>query len=187
MVSFFLAYDYQWNHMVIYMRFFFLDAPPPSMWKFLGQGLNPRHCSNWSHCSDNVSSLTRCTTRELLTVIFIFISWWPMILNITFRMHYLYIFFRKMSTQIPLHIFFFSWVIFLPLCCKKLLIIYIIQKYYFLLCGCLFIFLMVSFETKFKFWWSCIYLFLHSLLCFWCHIYDTSARFNIMSFVSVSF
>ena len=36
-----------------------------SMWKFLGQGLNPHHSSNLGHCSDDTGSLTCCTTREL--------------------------------------------------------------------------------------------------------------------------
>ena len=34
------------------------------MWKFLGQGLNPRHSSNQSHCSDSAGALTCCTARE---------------------------------------------------------------------------------------------------------------------------
>ena len=36
------------------------------MWKFPGQGSNPCHRSNPSHCSDNTGSLTCCTTRECL-------------------------------------------------------------------------------------------------------------------------
>ena len=36
------------------------------MWKFLGQGLNPHHCSNPHHCNDNPGYLTRCTTVEFL-------------------------------------------------------------------------------------------------------------------------
>ena len=35
------------------------------MWKFWGQGVNPRHRSNPSCYSDNAGSLTYCTTREL--------------------------------------------------------------------------------------------------------------------------
>ena len=35
-----------------------------SLWKFLGQGWNPWHSSNPSHCGDNTGSLTRCATRE---------------------------------------------------------------------------------------------------------------------------
>ena len=35
------------------------------MWKFPGQGLNPHHCGDPSHFSDNTGSLTCCTTREL--------------------------------------------------------------------------------------------------------------------------
>ena len=40
------------------------------MWKFLGQGPNLCHSSDISRCSDNTRSLTHCTTRELLYVIF---------------------------------------------------------------------------------------------------------------------
>ena len=40
------------------------------MWKFLGQGLNPCHNSNLSHCSDNARSLTFCTMRGILYLIF---------------------------------------------------------------------------------------------------------------------
>ena len=36
------------------------------MWKFLGRGLNWRHSSNPSCCSDNAGPLTHCATRELL-------------------------------------------------------------------------------------------------------------------------
>jgi len=36
------------------------------MWKFPGQGMNPSHSSDPSHCHDNIESLTCCTTRELL-------------------------------------------------------------------------------------------------------------------------
>ena len=43
--------------------FFFFFAVP--MWKFPGQGLNPRHSSNLSnHCGDNARSLTHCATKE---------------------------------------------------------------------------------------------------------------------------
>ena len=35
------------------------------MWKFRGQGSNPCHSSDQSHCSDSARSLTCCTTREL--------------------------------------------------------------------------------------------------------------------------
>ena len=34
-------------------------------WKFLGQGLDMRHGSASSQCSDNAGSLTHCTTRKL--------------------------------------------------------------------------------------------------------------------------
>ena len=36
-----------------------------SMWKFLGQGSNPHHSSNPSHCLGNARSLTHCATGEL--------------------------------------------------------------------------------------------------------------------------
>ena len=36
------------------------------MWKFSGQGSNPCHGSDPSHCGDNTRSLSCCTTRELL-------------------------------------------------------------------------------------------------------------------------
>ena len=36
------------------------------MEKFPGQGLNPNHCSNQGHCSDNAGSLTHSAMRELL-------------------------------------------------------------------------------------------------------------------------
>ena len=38
------------------------------MWKFPGQGSNPCHSSEPSHCSDNVGSLICCNTRELLFI-----------------------------------------------------------------------------------------------------------------------
>ena len=44
---------------------------PPACDKFLGQGLNPRHSSDPSHFSDNASSLTCCTTRELTFLSFL--------------------------------------------------------------------------------------------------------------------
>ena len=36
-----------------------------SMWKFPGQGSNPSHSSDPSHCRDNAGSLTRYTTWDL--------------------------------------------------------------------------------------------------------------------------
>ena len=39
------------------------------MWKFLGQKLNLCHSEDPSHCSDNVRSLTHCSTREAGTVV----------------------------------------------------------------------------------------------------------------------
>ena len=41
-----------------------------SVWKFPGQGLNPRHNSGPSCCRDNARFLTGCTTRELLSLLF---------------------------------------------------------------------------------------------------------------------
>ena len=41
-----------------------------SMWKFPGQGLNPRHSSNPSLCNDNARSLTHCIRRELPLFLF---------------------------------------------------------------------------------------------------------------------
>ena len=35
------------------------------MWRFLGQESNLCHSSDLRHCSDEVSSLTCCATREL--------------------------------------------------------------------------------------------------------------------------
>ena len=42
------------------------------MWKFLGQGSNPCHCSNPIQHIENAGSLTCCTTRELLKLFFFF-------------------------------------------------------------------------------------------------------------------
>ena len=42
------------------------------MRKFPGQGLNPRHSNDPSCYSDNVGSLTRCTTREILNYVWMF-------------------------------------------------------------------------------------------------------------------
>jgi len=38
--------------------------------KVPGQGSNPQHSSDLSHCTDNTGSLTRCATREILSVNF---------------------------------------------------------------------------------------------------------------------
>ena len=46
----------------------FFFGPAWSMWKFLGQGSNPCHSSDLSHCSDNARSLICCSTRELRIV-----------------------------------------------------------------------------------------------------------------------
>ena len=47
--------------------FFFPFGQALSMWKFLGQGLNPCHSSDLNPCSDNAGSLTHCAARELLS------------------------------------------------------------------------------------------------------------------------
>ena len=50
---------------------FFFFGCAHSMWKFPGQGLNLRHSSDPSCRSDNnAGSLTRCTAREILQVLF---------------------------------------------------------------------------------------------------------------------
>ena len=36
-----------------------------SIWKFPGQGPNPCHSSDLSHCSDDAGSSTHCASREL--------------------------------------------------------------------------------------------------------------------------
>ena len=51
------------------------------MWKFLGQGSNPCHSNDPSHCSDKAKSLTQCATRE---VIFILKTQHPIWLEIFF-------------------------------------------------------------------------------------------------------
>ena len=51
------------------LKFFFACAH--GVQKFLVQGLNLRHSSDSSHCSDNAGSLTCCTTSELQGNIFI--------------------------------------------------------------------------------------------------------------------
>ena len=43
------------------------------MWKFLGQGENPYHSSDPSHCNDNASSLTSYTTRNSIPSFFFFL------------------------------------------------------------------------------------------------------------------
>ena len=50
---------------VFIFLFIYLFCHIRGRWKFPGQGLNPRHRSDPSHCSDNPGSLTHCTTREL--------------------------------------------------------------------------------------------------------------------------
>lgn len=48
--------------------FFFFLPHTCSMWKFLGQGANPRHSSDPTQCSDNVGPLTYSATRELQNI-----------------------------------------------------------------------------------------------------------------------
>ena len=51
-------------------RIFFFGCAH-SMWKFPGQGLNLRHSRDPSgHSDNNDGSLTRCTAREILQVLF---------------------------------------------------------------------------------------------------------------------
>ena len=59
---------YNNREFLIFHLFFFGCAH--GKWKFPGQGSNPWHTSNPSHCSDNTGSLTCCTKRELLDFIF---------------------------------------------------------------------------------------------------------------------
>ena len=54
-------------HMYVYILFFFGHAC--SMWKFPGQGWNPRHSSDSSHWRDSAASLTHRTTREHLYIL----------------------------------------------------------------------------------------------------------------------
>ena len=49
-------------HQCVLLKNFFGHAH--GIWKFPGQGLNPRHCSYPSCCSDNTTSLTRFSTKE---------------------------------------------------------------------------------------------------------------------------
>ena len=49
--------------------FFFFFGCICSMWKFLGQGLNPCHSCSPSYSSVNSGSLTSCSTRELLSFV----------------------------------------------------------------------------------------------------------------------
>ena len=49
-----------------FLFFFFLFGHASSIWKFLGQVLNPCHSSDLNHCSDYTGSLTCYATRELL-------------------------------------------------------------------------------------------------------------------------
>ena len=44
--------------------FFFFFGHICGMWKFPGQGSNPCHSSNPSHCSENARSLTCCTHKR---------------------------------------------------------------------------------------------------------------------------
>ena len=63
---------------ISFLQFQPLSSPPPSFFCFSflttpvacrsspGQGSNPHHSSDLSHCSDNAKSLTCCAPRELL-------------------------------------------------------------------------------------------------------------------------
>ena len=50
------------SHPILFYLFF---GHSHSIWKFLGQGSNPCHSSNPSHCSDTTRFLTHCATKEL--------------------------------------------------------------------------------------------------------------------------
>ena len=50
--------------MIIFVLVFFLGGVVV-IWNFQGQGLNPRHGSDPSCCSDPAGSLSQCTAREL--------------------------------------------------------------------------------------------------------------------------
>ena len=52
--------------LLIFLHIFFFFGWTHSMWKCLGQGLNLDHSSDPSHRSNNATSLTCCTTRDLL-------------------------------------------------------------------------------------------------------------------------
>ena len=56
---------YTYSHIyTFYLKIFFkFFGHTHSMWKFSGQGWNPCHSSDPSHCSDNTRSLTHCATR----------------------------------------------------------------------------------------------------------------------------
>ena len=61
-----------WTQFSVWYFFFFSVKPAAygsPMGKFSGQGSNLCHSSYPSCCNDNVSSLTHCTTKELLVVI----------------------------------------------------------------------------------------------------------------------
>ena len=51
---------------------FFWPCPSLCMWKFLGQGSNPSHSNNPSHCSEDTGFPTRCTAREHLKWIYFY-------------------------------------------------------------------------------------------------------------------
>ena len=51
---------------ILFLMFFFVFGLAHDIWKSLGQGSNPCHSSDASHCHDSVDSLPCYTTRELL-------------------------------------------------------------------------------------------------------------------------
>ena len=57
-------------HSFIYNFYLFTYWLTCGTWKFLDQGLNLHHSSDLKSYSDNTRSLTFCTTRELLFIIF---------------------------------------------------------------------------------------------------------------------
>ena len=68
----FLSFSFLFPHYCFFLShsLFFL-ATLCGIWKFPGQGSNPCHCNDPSHCSDNAGSLTCCTTREFLLLSFL--------------------------------------------------------------------------------------------------------------------
>ena len=82
------------------------------MWKFPGQGWNPCHSSNPSHCSDNTRSLTCGTTREcrsdlvLMTIepLVPIISevWQRIVFTATHDLFVIHIWFLSLATRIVL-------------------------------------------------------------------------------------
>ena len=58
---------------------FLLFSCTHSMQKLPDQGSNPNHSSNWNHGGDNAGSLTHWATKELLFLLFFWISEFPIL------------------------------------------------------------------------------------------------------------